>query len=65
MTTVGYGDYSPVTALGRVLAVGLMVGGMVIIGVVTATLISDLNERIRAAAHVPEILDDERRPSGD
>ncbi len=53
------------TALGRVLAVGLMVGGMVIIGVVTATLISDLNERIRAAAHVPEILDDERRPSGD
>ena len=65
ITTVGYGDYAPVTVLGRVLAVGLMIGGIVIIGVVTATLISDLTDRIRAAAHMPPLTDDEKLPSAD
>lgn len=64
ITTVGYGEYSPVTVPGRVLAVGLMIGGIVIIGVVTATLISDLNDRIRAAAHVPQLEEgDEDQPN--
>ncbi|UOQ60982.1 potassium channel family protein [Leucobacter rhizosphaerae] len=49
LSTVGYGDFVPVTILGRVLAVGLMIGGFLVIGVVTATLISDLNDRIRTA----------------
>lgn len=49
LSTVGYGDFVPITILGRVLAVGLMIGGFMVIGVVTATLISDLNERIRGA----------------
>ena len=49
LSTVGYGDFVPVTILGRVLAVGLMIGGFLVIGVVTATLISDLNDRIRGA----------------
>lgn len=62
ITTVGYGEYTPVTVLGRVLAVGLMIGGIVIIGVVTATLISGLNERIRAAAHVPQDEQRQRNP---
>src|SRR4051794_13836824 len=38
MTTVGYGDYYPVTISGRIVAVGLMIGGITLIGVVTATL---------------------------
>ncbi len=46
MTTVGYGDYVPVTILGRVLAVILMFGGVAIVGVSTATIVSYLNERI-------------------
>ncbi|MDF7664862.1 potassium channel family protein [Bifidobacterium sp. ESL0745] len=37
ITTVGYGDYAPVTATGRVIAFVLMVAGIGIIGVVTGT----------------------------
>lgn len=40
ITTVGYGDYVPVTVAGRVVAVGLMIGGLALIGVVAATLAS-------------------------
>ncbi len=46
ITTVGYGDYVPVSARGRVVAVGLMVGGIGLIGVVTATLASWIVERV-------------------
>ncbi|SDY49180.1 voltage-gated potassium channel [Herbiconiux ginsengi] len=46
MTTVGYGDYYPVTVVGRVLAVILMFGGVAILGVATATIVSFLNEKI-------------------
>ena len=46
ITTVGYGDYYPVTAAGRIVAVGLMVGGIALIGVVTATLASWIVERV-------------------
>ncbi len=46
ITTVGYGDYVPVTAIGRVVAVGLMIGGIALIGVVTATLASWIVERV-------------------
>jgi len=38
MTTVGYGDHSPTTGLGRVLAVGLMLSGIALLGVVTANI---------------------------
>lgn len=40
ITTVGYGDYAPVTVLGRVIAVALMIAGIAVIGVVTATVSS-------------------------
>lgn len=46
VTTVGYGDYSPVTAVGRAIAVGLMVAGIALLGVITATLASWIVERV-------------------
>ncbi len=52
IATVGYGDFVPVTVLGRTFAVGLMIGGILIVGVVTATLISSLGDRIRAFGRV-------------
>jgi voltage-gated potassium channel len=47
ITTVGYGDYYPVTLAGRLVAVGLMLGGIALIGMVTATLASWIVERVR------------------
>lgn len=46
MTTVGYGDRYPVTAIGRGVAVGLMICGIAILGTVTATLASWIVERV-------------------
>ncbi|MHB9753985.1 potassium channel family protein [Streptomyces sp. BYX5S] len=38
MTTVGYGDHAPTTGPGRLLAVGLMLSGIALLGVVTANI---------------------------
>jgi voltage-gated potassium channel len=46
ITTIGYGDYTPVTLLGRLIAVGLMISGIAVLGVVTASLSSWLVERV-------------------
>ena len=46
ITTVGYGDFSPVTVMGRFVAAGLMLGGVALLGVVTATLASWIVERV-------------------
>lgn len=46
ITTVGYGDFYPVSFTGRIVAVGLMIGGIALIGVVTATLASWIVERV-------------------
>src|SRR5439155_11954486 len=48
-TTVGYGDVSPVTPEGRLIAVGLMIVGIGFIGVFTATLTSFFFHEDRSA----------------
>ena len=46
ITTVGYGDFYPVTVLGRLIAVGLMISGIALLGTVTATFASWFVEMI-------------------
>ncbi len=47
VTTVGYGDQFPVTTAGRLIAVGLMITGIALLGVITATIASWLVERVQ------------------
>lgn len=46
VTTVGYGDLFPVTTTGRLVAVALMIAGITLLGVVTATLASWIVSRV-------------------
>jgi voltage-gated potassium channel len=45
VTTVGYGDYTPVTPAGRVVAVSLMMSGVVLVGLIVASFSSWVLER--------------------
>ncbi len=56
ITTVGYGDYSPVTGTGQLVAVGVMIGGITLIGVVTATLASWIVEKVEQNAEKKDTL---------
>jgi voltage-gated potassium channel len=47
MTTVGYGDRYPTTGDGRLIATGLMLAGVALLGVVTATFASWLIAQVR------------------
>lgn len=47
ITTVGYGDHFPVTFQGRLVAIGLMLGGIALLGVVTASFASWLIDKVR------------------
>ena len=49
ISTVGYGDLIPITIPGRIYASMLMLGGMVIVGLTTATVVSFLGERVQSA----------------
>lgn len=51
IATVGYGDFVPVTPWGRTIAVGLMMGGLIVLGVTSATVISALTDQIHRTAH--------------
>ncbi|GAA3076082.1 MULTISPECIES: potassium channel family protein [Actinomycetes] len=54
ITTVGYGDHYPVTDLGRMIAVGLMIAGIALIGSVTATLASWFVDMVKEATLAAE-----------
>lgn len=47
VTTVGYGDISPVTPTGRIVATGFMFFGIALLGVVTGLFSSWIVERVR------------------
>jgi voltage-gated potassium channel len=70
VTTVGYGDIYPVTGAGRFVAVALMIGGVSLLGVVTATLASWIVQRVAeednasaaaTAAQIDELRDEIRK----
>ncbi len=72
MATVGYGDYYPITVPGRILAVILMIGGVVIVGTASATVVSFLGERMTAVrshhpapARAPHLELDDPNDSGE
>ena len=50
MTTVGYGDTFPVTGTGRLVAVALMVVGISLVGIMTATIAAWFIDQTRDAA---------------
>ncbi|MFJ4997427.1 potassium channel family protein [Microbacterium sp. NPDC088619] len=54
IATVGYGDTYPVTTLGRVYAVCLMIGGIAIVGTTSALVISYIGDRVRRITHREE-----------
>jgi voltage-gated potassium channel len=47
MTTVGYGDRFPITGEGRSIGAGLMLAGIALLGVVTASIAAWLIEQVR------------------
>ncbi len=59
MTTVGYGDRFPVTSQGRLLAAVLMVSGIAILGVVTATIAAWFVSRFTAVDAKVEFVAEE------
>lgn len=50
ITTVGYGDMYPVTSIGRLVAASLMMSGIAVLGVVTASIASWLVQRVEDTA---------------
>jgi voltage-gated potassium channel len=56
MTTGGCGDHYPVTAAGRLVAFGLMLGGIALLRTVTATLASWIVEAVAAEKEQTEDL---------
>jgi voltage-gated potassium channel len=69
VTTVGYGDRYPTTATGRFIAVGLMLVGVALLGVVTASIAAWFVQRLkpveeaeeRAEATLGDVLGELRR----
>ncbi len=54
VTTVGYGDRFPVTTAGRLIAVGLMVVGIALLGVVTAAVAAWFVSQLRAVSEAEQ-----------
>jgi voltage-gated potassium channel len=59
LTTVGYGDYSPETFLGRWLAAFVMAGGIGTVAILTGILADEIREaRMHGRDETPELDDD-------
>lgn len=58
ITTIGYGDYFPVTTPGRWAATALMIGGFAVLSMVTAAVSSWLVESVTAATRVRKNADE-------
>lgn len=64
-TTVGYGDISPVTPVGRVIAVVLMLFGIGLIGIVTSSITSILIEDNHKKDKLVQVINDINELSDD
>jgi hypothetical protein len=59
LTTVGYGDYSPESFLGRWLAAGVMAGGIGTVAILTGILADEIREaKVHDRDETPELDDD-------
>lgn len=58
-TTVGYGDYTPVTQIGRLIAMGVMLVGIGLIGTISATVASWFVNRPNAAQPPKDVAESE------
>jgi len=61
ITTVGYGDHHPTTVAGRWVAGGLMVIGVALVGVITATVVTWFFSELDVLREVREIEAEEER----
>jgi voltage-gated potassium channel len=61
ITTVGYGDHHPTTIAGRWVAGGLMVIGVALVGVITATVVTWFFSELDVLREVREIEAEEER----
>jgi voltage-gated potassium channel len=61
ITTVGYGDHHPTTIPGRWVAGGLMVIGVALVGVITATVVTWFFSELDVLREVREIEAEEER----
>ena len=61
ITTVGYGDHHPITVAGRFVAAALMVIGVALVGVITATVVTWFFSELDLLREVREIEAEEER----
>jgi voltage-gated potassium channel len=56
ITTVGYGDRYPITGEGRFVAIGLMIGGIALLGIITASIASWMINHVRDAEQAAQAI---------
>jgi voltage-gated potassium channel len=56
ITTVGYGDVTTISTTGRIIAVALMVGGIALLGTITATIASWFVEQVNEKEEASQLV---------